>query len=239
MSQIGEGWRVDSSLVSRGGDPSRLRRTLLAWWERYGRDFPWRKTRSAYHVLVAEALLHRTRANQVVALYEKTLASFPTVYALAAADPEAVYELLHSAGLRWRVGSLLNAAQVIVQRFSGVVPSSRAELESLPGIGHYIAAAIRCFAYGENDAIIDSNVVRVYARVFNLRVTDSLRRNRDFHHLAQSLVDPEHPREYNLALLDLAAAICTPRAPKCEVCPIAIHCTYGRNKLGIQSAAIS
>jgi A/G-specific adenine glycosylase len=233
MSQIGEEQKIDGTLVGQGGDPSRLREALLAWWERYGRDFPWRKTRSAYHVLVAEALLHRTRANQVVGLYEKTLAAYPTVYALAAAEPEAVYELLHSAGLRWRVGLLLNAAQEIVDRFSGEVPASRVELESIPGIGHYIAAAIRCFAFGENDAIIDSNVVRVYGRVFDLRVTDSLRRNRDFHQLAQSLVDPEHPREYNLALLDLAAAICTPRVPKCEVCPIAVHCTYGRNRLGI------
>jgi A/G-specific adenine glycosylase len=233
MSQTDREPQVDGTLVGQGGEPSRLREALLAWWERYGRDFPWRKTRSAYHVLVAEALLHRTRANQVVELYERTLASFPTVYDLAAADPETVYKLLHSAGLRWRVGSLLNAAQEIVERFSGEVPSSRSELESISGIGHYIAAAIRCFAYGEIDAIIDSNVVRVYGRVFNLRVTDSLRRNRDFHQLAQSLVDPEHPREYNLALLDLAAAICTPRAPKCEMCPIAVHCAYGRNKLGL------
>ena len=131
------------------------------------------------------------------------------------------------------MGLLLDAARAVVEKYSGEIPRSRTELESIPGVGHYIAAAIRCFAFGEQDAIIDSNVVRVYGRVFDLTVTDSLRRNREFHQLAQSLVDPEHPREYNLALLDLAAAICTPRSPRCEQCPIAVHCSYGRRVLGI------
>jgi A/G-specific adenine glycosylase len=210
-----------------------LREQLVAWWERSGRDFPWRKTRNPYHVLIAEVLLHRTRANQVLPLYERTLEAFPTVYDLAEANPERVYRILHSAGLRWRVELLLQAAKDIISRFSGEIPRSRTELESIPGVGHYIAAAIRCFAFGEKDAIVDSNVVRVYGRVFDIHVTDSLRRNRDFHQLAASLVDPERPRGYNLALLDLAAAVCTPRVPKCEQCPIARHCSYGSRVLGI------
>lgn len=206
---------------------------LLSWWEGARREFPWRNTKNPYHVFVAEVLLHRTRAAQVVEMYGAMVSEFPSVEDLARAETARLRYVLHSAGLRWRVDLLHRAAQEIVHRYSGSVPSGREDLESIPGIGHYIAAAIRCFAFGENDAIIDSNVVRVYGRMFDLRVTDSLRRNREFHQLAASLVDPEHPREYNLALLDLAAAICTPRLPKCEVCPIAVHCSYGRRVLGI------
>jgi len=210
-----------------------LRARLLDWWGRSSRVFPWRKTRDPYRVLLAEALLHRTRADQVVDLYERTLQAYPTVEKLATADRGALHKLLHSAGLRWRVDRLAEAAKHIVERFAGEIPRNRADLESIPGVGHYIAAAVQCFAFGAPEAIIDSNVVRVYSRVFDIPVTDRLRRDQHFHRLAQSLIDPEHPREFNLALLDLAAAICTPQKPKCEQCPIVGCCAFGHRVLGL------
>jgi A/G-specific adenine glycosylase len=212
---------------------AQIRARLLAWWERSARVFPWRNTRDPYRILVAEALLHRTRADQVVDLYARTLATYPTVNALAEANLGQLHELLHSAGLRWRVDRLADAARYIVRHFAGEIPSASADLESIPGVGHYIAAAVRCFAFGESVAIVDSNVVRVYGRVFAIPITDLLRRDKDFHQLAQFLVDPEHPREFNFALLDLAATICTPRAPRCEQCPIAETCNYGSRVLGL------
>jgi A/G-specific adenine glycosylase len=211
--------------------PALLRRRLLQWWKQNRREFPWRNTRDPYHLLVAEVLLHRTRATQVVNLFHGVLEAYPTVSELAAADPDQLQQLLQSAGLRWRVTLLWHAANEIVCRFGGRIPRARADLESIPGIGHYIASAVRCFAFGEADAIVDSNVVRVYGRVFDLLITDGLRRDRDFHKLAQSLVDPNHPREFNLALLDLADAVCTPRSPKCEQCPLLKHCAYGTRVL--------
>ena len=213
--------------------PALLRRRLLEWWKQNRREFPWRNTSDPYHLLVAEVLLHRTRAAQVVNLFHGVLEAYPTVNALAAADLDQLQQLLQSAGLRWRVNLLWHAANDIVLRFQGQIPHGRAELESIPGIGHYIAAAIRCFAFGEAAAIVDSNVVRVYSRVFDIPVTDRLRRDPSFHELAQNLVDPEHPREFNLALLDLADAICTPRKPRCEQCPLLVHCAYGTRVVGV------
>lgn len=212
---------------------AQFRAALLAWWERSSRDFPWRRTRNPYHILIAETLLHRTRAAQVAPLYELTLRTYPSIQALAAAERADVHALLHSAGLRWRVDRLMEGAKYVVERFAGEVPGNRIDLEGIPGVGHYIAAAVRCFAFGQADAIIDSNVVRVYARMFKIPVTDRLRRDQEFHRFAQALVDPTHPREYNLALLDLAAAICVPRNPKCEQCPIASYCAYGCRVLGL------
>lgn len=199
----------------------------MGGWPRFQRSFPWRDTRNPYALLLAEVLLHRTRANQVVDIYRRVLSRYPDIGSLADADLAELTALLRSAGLRWRVVLLLRAAEVIRDRYNGSVPLERAELESIPGIGHYIASAIRCFAFGEPDAIIDTNTVRVLARVFGFPITDSLRRNRGFHALAQKALDPEHPREYNFALLDLAASICLRRTPLCSECPIHPFCSHG------------
>jgi A/G-specific adenine glycosylase len=204
-----------------------LRSDLLSDWPRFQRSFPWRDTRNPYALLLAEVLLHRTRANQVVDIYRRLLSTYPDIGSLADADLADLTGLLRSAGLRWRVVLLLRAAEVIREKYNGAVPLERAELESIPGIGHYIASAIRCFAFQEPDAIIDTNTVRVLARVFGLPISDSLRRNREFHGLAEKVLDPEHPREYNFALLDLAASICLPRNPLCSECPIQPYCSYG------------
>ena len=212
-------------------DVEAFRASLLQWWQMNRRAYPWRTTRDPYAILVAEALLHRTRADQVRGIYERFLQQYPGIRELARADPTELHELVYSAGLRWRIGLLLEAAREIARRFGGEIPRDRAVLESLPGVGPYISAAVRCFAFGEADAIVDSNVVRVYARVFNLHVTDQLRRAPGFHRLAAGIVDPEHPQEFNLAILDLAALICKPRNPRCRECPVSSHCFYGRTVL--------
>jgi A/G-specific adenine glycosylase len=195
------------------------------------RDFPWRHTSEAYHVFVAEVLLHRTRADQVVPLYLRLINRYPDVPALADAVPHELHELLRGGGLRWRVDSLLSAAQTLSGNHGGLVPRSREELEALPGVGHYIATAVRCFAYGEPEAIVDTNTVRVVARVLAIKITDGLRRNKNFRASIEALLDAERPREFNYALLDLAALVCTPRFPRCEECPILEFCSFGRSVL--------
>jgi A/G-specific adenine glycosylase len=211
---------------------SELHAPLLRWWTANKRVFPWRETTEPYHIFIAEVLLHRTRAEQVVRLYRDTLNAFPTINALANAESNSLSTILHSAGLRWRVTLLLRAAEVICQKYGGEIPSDKEELEAIPGIGHYIASAIRCFAFGQPDALIDTNTVRVLTRVYGLEANDRTRRDPTFHKLANDAVDSEHPKEYNLAMLDLAAAICTPRNPRCPTCPILSHCIYGRALLG-------
>lgn len=220
-------------------DYDELRGSLLLWWETYQRHFPWRESTDPYHVFVAEVLLHRTRAAQVVDLFHRTLRAYPTVEALADADETALSRMLFSAGLRWRVDLLLSAARDIRDRFGGKIPRDQLELQSIPGVGHYIASAIRCFAFGDAVAVVDVNTVRVIGRVFDWAINDSVRRSRKFHELAASVLDVDHPREFNFALLDLAALVCTPRNPRCTQCPLQLHCATGKARLSNQSAATS
>jgi len=153
-----------------------LRSDLLRWWCHAKRHFPWRETRDAYRVLVAEVLLHRTRAGQVVPLYQLFLERFPNIQALAKSTPDELLRLFRSAGLRWR-WKLLHAMAVDMEaRFNGQIPDDFVQLTSLPGVSHYIASAERCFAFGHPEAIMDTNTVRVTGRLFGLAITDSSRR---------------------------------------------------------------
>lgn len=207
---------------------------LLEWWQSNKRDYPWRNTTDPYQLLVAEVLLHRTRADQVVPLFDLFLAEYPIIEALAAADRERVRNILAPAGLRWRVDLLVRCAEIIVSEHNGNVPFAPEALIALPGVGHYIAAAIRCFAFGFADAVVDTNTVRIASRVLDFPTTDSSRRNRSVHEKVKLLVAPSSARYSNFALLDLGALVCTAREPACKSCPVEAFCITGRRRLSGQ-----
>lgn len=203
-----------------------LRNDLVRWWRHGKRRFPWRETCNPYRVLVAEVLLHRTRAEQVVPLYEVFLAHFPNIQALAKSTPDELLCLFHSAGLQWR-WKLPNAMAVDLEaRFNGQIPDGFAQLTSLPGVSHYIASAVRCFAFGYPDAILNTNTVRATGRVLGLTITDSSRRSRLFRDILQSLIDPVDPRDFNFALIDFGARICTAKSPLHLKCPLRDYCRF-------------
>lgn len=208
---------------------SDFRSMLLIWGSENFRHFPWRVTDDPYHLLIAESLLHRTQANQVVDIYEKFLIDFPEVKTLAGVKKQRLEEDLHSLGLHWRVELIREMALVLLEDYDGRIPHEKKKLLDLPGVGPYIASSVRCFAFGYPDAIIDINVMRVLTRVLNIPFRDSLRRNKSFGELAQSLVDPEKPREYNFAILDLAHIICKPKNQECFHCPINTLCSFNLN----------
>lgn len=201
---------------------------LLAWWRVSQRHFPWRETRNPYHILVAEVLLHRTRAEQVVPAYTALIEHYPTVTALAAAPLRDLHASLHSLGLRWRVEMLHSMSVKIVDQFSGQIPQNREDLLRLPGVGPYIAAAVRCFGFGEADPILDTNTVRIVSRVFSLARTDNSRRSQLFLRFLQILTPTHGAREFNFALLDHGALICRSRNPLCSRCPVAEHCAFAQ-----------
>lgn len=204
---------------------------LLAWGSTHQRTYPWRETREPYHVLIAEVLLHRTRADQVEPLYRSFTQKYPTLPDAARASADDLYRMLAPAGLRWRIDALRRCVHQIIEQYGGAVPETRAELEALPGIGHYIASAVRCFAFGHPDAVVDTNTVRIASRLFGFPVTDSSRRNSAVHAAVKRLVDPAAPRESNFALLDLGALVCTPREPACSACPVLAFCITGRQRI--------
>lgn len=205
-----------------------IRQRLLAWWERNQRRFPWRETRDPWRVLLAEVLLHRTRADQVVPVYQAALERFPDPADLAESSPGELEALLYPLGLHWRVPLLREMARQIVREHGGRIPEDRETLMALPGVGDYIAGAVRCFALGVPEPILDTSTVRVVGRIWGLPVRDSSRRSRRFRQLMEAMVRSPDPRSVALALLDLAALVCRPGVPECEKCPLTDLCQFRR-----------
>ncbi len=203
---------------------------LLGWFAQAKRDLDWRTTRDAYRVWISEIMLQQTRVAAVVPYYRRFLARFPTVGALAGARPDAV--LRHWAGLGYysRARTLHRAAQEIDARHAGEFPKRLEDALALPGIGHYTAAAVLSIAYGEPHAVLDGNVARVLARLGAIR--GDLRRPKRWRELmaaadallpAPAALDSA-PGDWNQAMMELGATICTPRAPQCAACPVSRWC---------------
>lgn len=200
---------------------------LVAWWRTDGRQYPWRETQDPFRILVAEILLHRTRADQVLPVYNRLVTLCRSPAALVEREAEARH-LLESLGLQWRTDLLFRMATELVQRHGGKVPVSRNQLTRLPGVGDYIAGAVRCFSKDSPEILLDTNIVRVIGRAEGYRVNDSSRRNRVFRKAAESWIQSGSPRETYFAIIDLAARVCVPHNPLCGDCPIAGECRYAQ-----------
>lgn len=208
-----------------------LRPALLQWGEGHFRPFPWRRTRDPYRILLAEVLLHRTQVKQMIAVYERLVADYPDIPALAAADKVTLDALLFSLGLRWRTDLLHVMAQEINTRFGGHIPTDKTDLLSLSGVSEYIAGAVRCFAWNQPEALMDTNTVRITGRLLGWPIKDSSRRNARFRSALETMVDPSESRAFNYALLDLAHLVCLKRQPpRCQECPLKPWCHYGSTK---------
>jgi A/G-specific adenine glycosylase len=211
----------------------KFRRRLLAWFSARKRDLPWRRTKDPYRIWLSEIMLQQTRVAAVVPYYESFLLRFPDMQALARAQAEAV--LSHWAGLGYysRARNLLRAAQEIDARHAGRFPSEYEAALALPGIGRYTAAAVLSIAYDKPLAVLDGNVARVLARLGALR--GDLRAPALWQKLettAQDLLAQKTPGNWNQAMMELGATVCTPKSPKCEECPVVQWCRA--RKLGIE-----
>ncbi len=200
-------------------------RLLLAWYAVNARSLPWRETADPYAVWVSEIMLQQTRVETVAPYYQRWMARFPNLQSLAQADQQEVLQLWEGLGYYSRARNLYKAARLVVERFAGKLPATREELESLPGIGRYTSGAIASIAFGADEPALDGNIRRVMARVFDIRVPA-----RSPEGVAQLLaLLREHlpvgeAGEFNQALMDLGAMICTPRDPRCQSCPLASLC---------------
>jgi A/G-specific adenine glycosylase len=203
----------------------RFRKNLLAWFSQFQRDLPWRRTRDPYRIWLSEIMLQQTRVAAVIPYYEKFLERFPTVESLAAAPQEDVLRLWSGLGYYSRARNLQKAALQIVRKHKGVFPSEHEEALALPGIGSYTAAAILSIAYEKKHAVLDGNVARVLARLGALR--GDLRGNGTWQKLqegADHLLDEKSPGDWNQAVMELGATLCTPRSPQCLLCPVGEFC---------------
>ena len=210
-----------------------LRISLITWWKAHGRSFPWRLATNPFHILMAEMMLRRTQARQVVPVYARFVEQYPDAQALANASADDVARALYSLGLSWRVPAFQQLAQALVDRYAGIVPNDYDALVTLPGVGDYVAAAVCSFAFDQPRIIADTNTVRVIGRICGIPTHEESRRRKPIRDLLKGFLDHLYPRAYNYALLDLAALICTPSDPHCPDCPLVAFCKTGEERLHV------
>jgi A/G-specific adenine glycosylase len=209
-----------------------FRKQLLGWFRQFQRDLPWRRTKDPYRIWLSEIMLQQTRVAAAIPYYERFLQRFPDVHALAAAPQEEVLRLWSGLGYYSRARNLQKAVQEIVAKHGGQFPKRLDDALALPGIGNYTAAAILSIAFGERHAVLDGNVARVLARLG--AILGDLRESHRWQELqktADALLEPESPGDWNQAMMELGATLCTPKSPQCLLCPVAQFCEG--HKLGI------
>jgi A/G-specific adenine glycosylase len=210
-----------------------FRRRLLGWYRRHRRTLPWRGVRDPYAVLVSEIMLQQTQVVRVTMFYSQFLARYPTVEDLAAAPTDAVRESWNGLGYYARAHNLQAAARRVVEDHGGMVPSELDLLRRLPGVGRYTAGAVASLAFGRDVPAVDTNVARVLARVLGVRgKSKSARREHRLWDLAARLVPRGRAADWNQALMDLGATVCTARAPRCPSCPVRLTCRAWSERRG-------
>lgn len=204
---------------------SRIAPEISTWYHQHKRSLPWRDHPDPYAVWVSEIMLQQTRVETVIPYFERWLAKFPTIAALAAANEQDVLNLWEGLGYYSRARNLHKAAKVLIADYDSELPKTVAVLQKLPGIGRYTAAAIASMAFGQDAAALDGNIRRVYARIFNVaEPLGSTQAEKTFWNLAEQHLPHGEAGDYNQALMDLGSAICTPRNPNCEECPVQQYC---------------
>ena len=198
---------------------------LLAWYDRAAADLPWRRSGDPYRIWLSEIMLQQTQVETVIPYYERFLAAFPTVEALAAAPLAAVLKLWEGLGYYSRARRLHRAARIIVGDLGGRFPTTADALRQLPGVGPYTAGAVASIAFGQRAPVLDGNVIRVFARLTDLDADVGQPQVRaDLWALAARWLPAERPGDYNQALMELGRTVCRPRAPLCAACPLRAHC---------------
>lgn len=220
-------------MVNKSGTeiPSRkdviiFRRKIIEWFRENGRDYPWRKTRDPFRILIAEMMLRRTKAEQVVPVYEQFFREYPDVDSLAETKKETLEKILQPLGLKWRIPSFRMVAREVREKYQSRIPETREELISLPGVGEYVAGAVLSIAYGKNEWVVDSNIVRIFKRYFGIETSREGRRDKHIIEMAKIYSSGKDPGRATMGILDITALVCKPGKPSCEKCPLKEQCHY-------------
>ena len=217
-----------------------LQEKIGEWGRGNIRSYPWRYHQEPYPVLISEFMLHRTQTRQVLPVYEKFILRFPTLADYASAGRWEAESILISLGLNWRIAGMLNALDEIWRDY-GEVPTDYDKLIAVGGIGQYIAGATICFTLNRPITIVDSNIVRVIGRVYDLDLRGEARRKKSVITAIRKSVDPVNPRDFYYSIIDLAHLFCRPINPVCWECPLRnIPCGYAdKNTQGDKLISIS
>lgn len=198
---------------------------ILAWYKIHARSLPWRGHVDPYTVWISEIMLQQTRVDTVIPYFNRWMKRFPTLSSLANASEQEVLVLWEGLGYYSRARTLLRAARIVQTKYNGILPKERAKLETLPGVGRYTAAAIASIAYGMDEPVLDGNVKRVLARVMDYPdAVNTPSGEKDLWKIAEMLLPQGHAGEYNQAMMDFGAVLCTPHNPDCPNCPVQSLC---------------
>ena len=209
----------------------KIQENLIEWFSLNKRNYPWRNNSNPYFILIAEIMLQRTKADQVIASYLSFIKEFPTCLELSKAPIERIQFHFKNLGLFWKSQKIKQMAIYLSENCGCKIPSERKELLDIPGIGDYIAEAILCFAYEQNVIVIDSNIARFISRVFGIQVKSEGRRDKKIKEKVNILLYEENPKIFNFALLDFTALICKPKNPDCKLCPINNYCNFFQKQM--------
>jgi A/G-specific adenine glycosylase len=203
---------------------------LLNWFKTNKTSYPWRQTSDPYRILVSELLLRKTTRAQVLSVFGTFFSSFPNLEALACSSEDSIKKVIMPLGMEHqRTPVLKRLAQILIENYSGSVPYYKKQLMKLPNVGLYTANAVLCFAYNQDEPLLDTNVIRVVNRVFSWQSTK--RRPREdlkMWEAVSSLIPIGKAKEFNWAILDFAQALCLPKNPRCPQCFLLVICDYGR-----------
>jgi A/G-specific adenine glycosylase len=198
---------------------------LLKWYQKERRDLPWRRSRNPYHIWVSEIMLQQTRVDTVIPYFNRFVDRFPSLERLAEAPEEEVLKLWEGLGYYSRARNLQSAVREVVEHYGGQVPSNKKEVSGLKGVGPYTAGAILSIAYNQPEPAVDGNVMRVLSRYYCLE--DDIARpstRMTMEGLAQALIPEGGAADFNQALMELGAMVCTPKSPSCPECPVMKLC---------------
>lgn len=205
--------------MSKHFESKEFQRRLFAWYEMHRRDLPWRENRDPYRIWISEIMLQQTRVAAVIDHYHIFLQRFPTIEKLATAREASVLAAWSGLGYYRRARMLHAAAKAVVREHGGKFPETAEGLRTLPGIGRYTSAAIASIAFDQPVAVVDGNVERVQQRLRGSRLTGD-----DLWEAANDLLDKKRPGDFNQAMMELGAVVCTPRGPACLTCPVIELC---------------
>jgi A/G-specific adenine glycosylase len=203
-----------------------IRRKLFMWHKDNYRDFPWRLTKDPYKIMIAEFMLHRTKAEQVRPVYERFIKTYPNVYSLSCARIGEIKEFTMHLGLHWRTSHFIKAAKFVVKNYKGDFPATADKLFKIPGVGKYVAGAILSIYFLKKYPVIDANIARFINMFYGLKLEGEIRRKREVINIAAQLFDTGNPGKFLFAIIDFTALICKSRLPAHQLCVLHNHCHY-------------
>ena len=201
---------------------------MFNWHSKNYRTFPWRQYSDPYRIMIAEFMLHRTHADQVVPVYLAFLEKYPAIDALAMADERDVKKVTEHLGLHWRSAHFIKAAEYIIKYFDGEFPDTRVDLLRIPGVGDYVAGAILTVCFNRPEYVVDSNIARFINRFYGLQLKGEIRRKKEIIELSKELFNIQEPGTFLFAILDFTYKVCKPQSPDCNSCVINHLCEQGK-----------